>query len=198
MNGFATSSTNGPAAPNAAAAALPIPAAAAPMPIFHDHREDFTVYPAAGFVLRWYALTLDLAFSAPLNVLVKLPFSRYLERLEAYGHRRESLLVATLLTAIPFVLYFLAPTALWGVTLGKKIVGLRVVAAGDRGGLGFEQALMRETIGRLLTLATLGAGYLMVAWTPSRRALHDHLAGTRVVSLRAADPDGLALGRPLR
>ncbi len=53
--------------------------------LHHDTREDFTVYQTAGMIPRWYALALDLALSTPLNVLIHLPFRRYLERMQAYG-----------------------------------------------------------------------------------------------------------------
>lgn len=152
--------------------------------IFHDYHVDFTVYPAAGFTLRWYALTLDLALSAPLQFLVKLPFDRYLERLVAYGHRQEFLLLSILLAFIPFALYVLVPTTLWGVTLGKKIVGLRVIS--DRGEAlpTFAQVFLRETIGKAMSVASLGIGFVMVTMNPKNKALHDFVAATRVVCHR--------------
>jgi uncharacterized RDD family membrane protein YckC len=41
--------------------------------------------------------------------------------------------------------------------------------------------LLRNTIGYVLTVATLGLGFLIAAITPSGRALHDYVAGTIVI-----------------
>jgi uncharacterized RDD family membrane protein YckC len=155
-----------------------------PMPIFHDYREDFTVYPTAGFVLRWYALTLDIAFSTPLSILFKLPFNRYLERLSAYGHQQQFITLTLFLAAIPFALYFLAPVSFWGVTLGKKIVGLRVVSNRGHFNLSFSQVIRREVVGKLLSVASFGLGFFMVAINTKRLALHDQLSQTRVITYR--------------
>jgi uncharacterized RDD family membrane protein YckC len=40
---------------------------------------------------------------------------------------------------------------------------------------------LRNTLGYLATLLTLGIGLLMAVVTPSGRALHDYIAGTMVV-----------------
>lgn len=143
----------------------------------HDLTEDFTVYEPADLVQRWSALTFDLTFAAPLYVVAQLPFERYLERLFAYGHIQQYYVLTGLLTAIPLLLYFVVPTAIWGQTLGKRIVGLRVVARGGSPHLRFWQVLVRETIGRIVTLvsfAQVGPG----------------LSGTEVLSYRVRNGPG--------
>lgn len=154
------------------------------MVIRHSQREDFTIYQPAGFVLRWYAITLDVIFCAPLDVLVHMPFTRYLERLEAYGFETRAHLVAGLLTAIPILLYFIAPTALYGQTLGKKIVGLRVVRKDFGSDLSIWAVIFRETAGKILSVLSLGVGFAMAGLTGRKRALHDVLAQTQVLSYR--------------
>ena len=152
--------------------------------IQHDYAEDFTVYEPAGFVLRWYAITIDLTFAAPLDLFVHLPFERYLERLNAYGHTTAYHLLGGLLTAIPVLLYFIVPTMIWGQTLGKRIVGVRVITRGGNPRLAPFAVFVRETFGRLLSCVTLGVGFLMAAAEPHKRALHDHISNTDVVSYR--------------
>src|SRR5206468_2305675 len=124
------------------------------------------VYRPAGFVLRWYAITLDLTFATPLDVFVHQPFERYLERLYAYGFVHAYYLAYGLLTAIPVLLYFVVPTMIWGQTLGKRIVGVRVVPQQRGAELGLLQVLARETLGRAASVLTFGVGFLMAAAEP--------------------------------
>jgi uncharacterized RDD family membrane protein YckC len=152
--------------------------------IHHALVEDFSVYQAAGFIRRWYALALDLVFFAPLDLMVHMPFTRYVERLYAFGDTTKAIGLTTLLFVIPMMLYFVAPTMIWGQTLGKKIVGVRVVRGDYGGSLGLGQVLARETIGKALSVATLLIGFFMVGWAKNKRGLHDRLADTRVVCYR--------------
>jgi len=81
------------------------------------------------------------------------------------------------------VAYFYAFTAVGGQTIGKMAAGTCVVAD-DGGDLDAAQA-MRRTCAGLLSALLLGLG-LLPALFGDRRALHDRLARTRVVSLRSA------------
>ncbi|MEV6820221.1 RDD family protein [Nocardiopsis dassonvillei] len=74
----------------------------------------------------------------------------------------------------------------WGRTLGKMMVGIKVVDAADGGGLGQGQAMGRSAffgfpqslpvVGHIFTLAES-----MAALGEERRALHDRVAGTVVI-----------------
>jgi uncharacterized RDD family membrane protein YckC len=70
-----------------------------------------------------------------------------------------------------------------GRTLGKWVAGLRIERL-DGEPLSFARALLRHLVGYPLTLLTLGAGFLVAAFHPQGRALHDLLAGTVVVRSR--------------
>lgn len=66
----------------------------------------------------------------------------------------------------------------WGTTPGKRMIGLSVVTLeGDFPGYA---GAFRRYLAGMLTLLSLGLGYLLILG-PHRRALHDLLAGTRVV-----------------
>ena len=80
--------------------------------------------------------------------------------------------------------YFaLCESSAWQATLGKRLIGIKVVADdGSRIGLG--RAIARFFAAGL-SWATLNVGHAMAAFTADRRALHDYLAGTRVEN---ADP----------
>lgn len=67
----------------------------------------------------------------------------------------------------------------WQATLGKRALGL--IATDARGArLGWGRAAARHFAGALSWL-TLNLGHALAAWTRDGRALHDMIAGTRVV-----------------
>lgn len=75
-------------------------------------------------------------------------------------------------------------TALGGQTIGKMAMHIRVVAVDDRP-LSWGAAV-RRTLASLVSVVTAGLGYLPGLIGRDRRALHDRLAGSRVVTLGAA------------
>ncbi|MCA0392996.1 MAG: RDD family protein [Proteobacteria bacterium] len=66
-------------------------------------------------------------------------------------------------------------------TPGKRLLGLRVVDVDGRG-IGLLRAVQRHLAGTLSWL-TLNIGHLLAALPPQRLALHDRIAGTRVVQV---------------
>jgi uncharacterized RDD family membrane protein YckC len=75
--------------------------------------------------------------------------------------------------------YFSVFTALGGQTVGKMAMGIRVVAEDDRE-VEPSRAVQR-TLAALASVATAGIGFAPVLFAADRRALHDRVAGTRVV-----------------
>jgi uncharacterized RDD family membrane protein YckC len=69
-----------------------------------------------------------------------------------------------------------------GRTLGKMLVGVRVIGASG-GPIGYPRALARY-LAWLLSALPLLLGFVLAAARPDRRALHDLIAGTRVVRAR--------------
>jgi uncharacterized RDD family membrane protein YckC len=91
---------------------------------------------------------------------------------------KQAVLFATQAFPLFLFCYFAFFTAYGGRTPGKMALGLKVVAA-DGGPVSGGRALGR-TLCYLASLYTLGLGFLLAAG-PAKRALHDRLAGTRVV-----------------
>jgi uncharacterized RDD family membrane protein YckC len=79
--------------------------------------------------------------------------------------------------------YLVGFTAAGGQTIGKMAFGLRVI--GDDGSSVDLAGAVLRSLGALTAVLTLGALYVPVLVTSDRRALHDRLAGTRVVRDRA-------------
>jgi len=71
------------------------------------------------------------------------------------------------------------PLLRWQVTAGKKILGIKL--ADSTGALlTLWQILGREVIGKTISAALLGIGYLMILG-PKKKALHDIMFNTQVV-----------------
>ncbi len=79
--------------------------------------------------------------------------------------------------------YFVVGWGLFGATPGKWLFGLRIVDHKDRYPIGISRALMR-LFSYGVSSITLGAGHLLAVIRGNRMALHDSLAGTRVVRRR--------------
>jgi len=67
----------------------------------------------------------------------------------------------------------------WHGSPGKRLLGLRVEAAAG-GAPGLRRAALREAAS-LLSWLTLNLGHALALAAPRRQALHDRIAGTRVV-----------------
>lgn len=88
--------------------------------------------------------------------------------------------VSTGLLAVILVLAYEVILTARGQTLGKKVFGLKVVKA-DGSPPGFWIALLRQTIGYLVSNSIFDLGFLWVAFDSRNRAWHDFIAGTYVV-----------------
>jgi uncharacterized RDD family membrane protein YckC len=87
--------------------------------------------------------------------------------------------VLNMAVSFAYTVYFVGSS---GATPGKFMMGLRVVSAADER-IGYGRAMIRWG-GEYVSRLTFGIGHLMVLWQPERRALHDLIAGTKVISLR--------------
>jgi uncharacterized RDD family membrane protein YckC len=136
-------------------------------------------YDFAGFWIRFAANLIDDLFILGLTFLIFNPIRR------ALGYEPGSLSFVDLVEFIVDMLYMILLTWWSGQTLGKMIMGIRVVSARHtRGSLTLGQVLLREVIGKLLSLIVLGLGYLWVAWSGKKQGWHDMIAKTYVVRER--------------
>lgn len=92
--------------------------------------------------------------------------------------RRLGAVLAGLLLALA-IAYSVVGHALGGATLGKRLVGLRVVDSdGDVPSFGIS---FWRTMASCLSGAAGGLGFALALFHPDGLALHDHVVGTRVV-----------------
>jgi uncharacterized RDD family membrane protein YckC len=82
------------------------------------------------------------------------------------------------------VIYFTIFVGSCGQTPGKMLFRLKVVRV-DGQEITYGKALLRSLCW-ILSLLLFGLGFLMIAWTRHKRAIHDMLAGTSVIRLQHA------------
>jgi uncharacterized RDD family membrane protein YckC len=124
----------------------------------------------AGFVDLALIVAIDLAVVHFTLAVVGYPWSRLVEL---------PLLPLVAFCAMLNAGYLVLFTTASGQTIGKVMLGLRVVAD-DFGRVPVTQAAVRTALSAV-SLAVLGLGYLPALVGADRRALHDRLSNTRVV-----------------
>jgi len=132
-----------------------------------------SVVMPAGFWIRFIATLIDsIVISAPFGIITF-----------ALGNVENPTVDA--LSNITSILYTLLLPVYWhGYTVGKKLMGIRIVKVnGERVGIG--TMLMRNIVSGLIYVLTLGIAVIisafMVALRTDRRAIHDLIAGTYVM-----------------
>jgi len=76
--------------------------------------------------------------------------------------------------------YYILMTSKYQATLGKMVVGIRVISD-KNDNLTLGKIILRETVGKLVTGITVGVGFMMVVFTEKKQALHDMIASSVVV-----------------
>jgi uncharacterized RDD family membrane protein YckC len=77
------------------------------------------------------------------------------------------------------LLYYIYFWGARGATPGKSLLGLTVVTDSGETPIGYGRAVLR-LIGYAVSSFLLGIGFLLIAFSPDKRGLHDRIAGTRV------------------
>ena len=136
----------------------------------------------APFSLRCGALLVDYTVPVSVIALSTLMARALGGNTEWWGYGLLTLgyIAATVLA----ILNFIALPVFTGRTVGKWVTDLRIERT-DGGRLSYGRSILRHVVGYALTVATLGLGFLLAAFTPSGRALHDFIAGTAVVRDRS-------------
>ena len=128
----------------------------------------------AGFWIRAVAFAID----AVLCLMVQASFAALGRLMLGSGEDAVARPTAFFFTAIFAAAYWTTLHMVAGQTLGKSIVGVRVVGT-DGALLTFGPAFLRY-LASGVSLAIFGFGYLMAGLRRDKRALHDLIAGSRV------------------
>lgn len=125
----------------------------------------------AGFWVRFAAALLDGLVIAVPTLLIQLVAG------PAAGQ------VVGFLGGLAYYIYLEGPGG-EGQTLGKRALGIRVVASTTGGPIGYGAATGRY-FGRILSAIPLLVGYFWMLWDPEKQTWHDKLAGSYVVTATA-------------
>ncbi|GIG64920.1 RDD family protein [Phytomonospora endophytica] len=145
--------------------------------------------PLADVGKRLLARILDGLIAVVITAAIVVPGLFLVDRVEEGTGRRTvvAFLVAALLLA-PLA-YETVLTAIWGATLGKRVMKLRVVRVADGGPVGWGRSILRSLAHWVLSLIPC-VGYLDPLWClwdkPNRQTLHDKCV--RTVVIRVDDP----------
>ena len=79
--------------------------------------------------------------------------------------------------------YIILPVIWYGYTLGKRALGIRIVRV-DEEKVGIGTMLLRDVVGGIVYIITLGIGLIvsafMIGLREDKRSIHDFIAGTYV------------------
>ena len=143
----------------------------------------------AGFWVRFFAGLLDFLFLMPFFIIliyffgiddyaimkINNDYFNY-STFSAVGHDNRIVNILYHIIYIAYLSYFVAGKK--QATLGKRLMGI-YVANRDGSKLTCQKSLARA-LASILTSMTLGLGFLIVAFTKEKTALHDIICNTRV------------------
>lgn len=139
----------------------------------------------APFWPRAAALIIDgLLLTMPYGLLLLATFSLLGAELDIESERFWTVMqLAQMPMAVLQIAYFTLMNGTYGATLGKMLVGLRIVRA-DGTPIGYGVALGRAVMQLLLSNCTCSLFYLSVAINAEHRGWHDQIVGTRVIYVK--------------
>ena len=139
----------------------------------------------AGFGIRLVAGVIDLAIVSTIQALLLTPVARHWWSRELPATAADvpyfPILISIAMVPVALVFgaaYYAFFWGLKGATPGKLVLGLAVAAEDGTTPIGMSRATLR-VLGYAASALLLGIGFLMIAFGGT--ALHDRIAGTRVV-----------------
>lgn len=135
----------------------------------------------AGFWIRFAAVLIDSVILSVVNVTLSMTVLAWAV---ASGDPNMTAAAGALVYLVGVAIgvsyegYFLVNK---GATLGKMALGLRVIRTSGAP-ITWGLAIGRY-FGKIVSAMILLIGYLMVAWDPEKRALHDRMCDTRVIKV---------------
>ncbi|MGO9486203.1 MAG: RDD family protein [Rhodomicrobium sp.] len=140
----------------------------------------------AGFWIRALAFIIDFMLMSALFVSVVIVVAINIGVIllsEGYSSSSAAewfyrgLAPEAVLVILFYWLYY--PSQAWQATPGKRICAIHIVRVD--GGRVTGRLALKRMLAYLLSSIPAGLGFLMIAWTDQKKALHDIVCGTRVV-----------------
>jgi uncharacterized RDD family membrane protein YckC len=145
----------------------------------------------AGFWVRYAAFILDgLILMIPCFALMFGFASLSSRSFDAsnFEHPEFPLNLALVLIVWGYNIFFVAN---YGATPGKRIFKIKVLRT-DQTAVSLGKAILRETVGKILSGMFFGLGYIWAGFDNSKQSWHDKIAGTYVIYT-----EGLNRGRKI-
>jgi|SRR5690625_1361812 len=147
-----------------------------------DIHQEQTITPNyAGFWMRFWAYLIDVIIVFSINGIVLSPLT-FVNG--GFPIEVSFWTLNGLLAGVIYYVYFLIMTKVFQQTVGKMILGLRVV--GENGNrLSWNDLIFREVIGRFIynVFLILKLLYIVVAFSDEKQGIHDMIGNTRVVHI---------------
>ena len=136
----------------------------------------------AGFVSRMIAYGIDLAVVTISLILLGwlVNTTQSLLSIPDFLTPELSLIISGVVAFLIVVGYYVILWTAAGQTVGKLIMGLRVVSAEGKPHITFGQSV-RRFIGYIVSAIPLFAGFIWILIDNERQGWHDKIAGTHVV-----------------
>lgn len=137
----------------------------------------------AGFFVRLSAYIIDSIIVGTVLMMIKIPkliFGLINPNIFLLKPLLFKFSIMDILLYLLSLTYFVSMTYLFGATLGKKLLKIKVCKA-DGEKLSFIDTLYRESIGRYLSTLIIFIGYIIIGADSEKRGLHDILSDTRVI-----------------
>lgn len=126
-----------------------------------------------GFWIRSLALAVDSTILFLASAVIAIAFSMLDAGLAMIGG-----IVCVLLQLLYWPLMHASARQ---ATVGKQMLGLKVMHAGTGERISIPRALARDVVGKIISSLVLGLGYLIAAFTARKQGLHDYVAATVVL-----------------
>lgn len=141
-------------------------------PNLQVENKEAVVWSPAGFWIRAGAWIID---SILINIAMAPIAERYAAFYEEYTFR------ISLIYLVIWGVYGALCNIWFQGSLGKKILGLKIVDRYEGRKVSFGIIFFRDGFGRFVSLMPLGLGFVWAAFNKEKKTLHDHIFATRVV-----------------
>ncbi|GAB4437066.1 MAG: RDD family protein [bacterium] len=147
----------------------------------------FIEHKRAGFFSRLLAFTIDMLILNALFLIISFILDFFLSYLFQYiGITDEDFSYKVIGSIIYFTcvlvmfFYFTYSTHRTGMTIGKKVLGIKVVNEYGQNPE-ISEAIKREVFGKMLSGLFMGLGFIWALFDKKNQALHDKIAKTYVI-----------------
>jgi uncharacterized RDD family membrane protein YckC len=155
-------------------------------PVYPDEQEQQV--PVVGVGRRFAAYMIDWIVLSVIGFFLGVAIALPLFIVGGFGEETELLvnLAASCLGFVLNVAYFVILWATTGQSLGKMVVGIKIVRT-DGSRVNWTQAILRY-VGYIVSGLALSLGYAWIAFDARRQGWHDKMADTVVVPANTVFP----------